>query len=49
MKQNYEMLEVSVVLFDNEDIVTTSGSIVDNVNDAVMGDNDVPFPGLSSN
>lgn len=41
MKKHYEMLEMSVVLFDNEDIVTTS-----NVTDLFTGeksDNDIAF------
>ena len=41
MKQNYEKPEVSVVLFENEDIVTTSGVTnlpVDGDNDAAWAD-----------
>lgn len=39
MKQSYEKPEVSVILFENEDIVTAS-NLMDNI---IPGDNDIGF------
>lgn len=41
MKNHYETLEMSVVLFDNEDIVTTSS--VTDLFDGNKSDNDLAF------
>ena len=41
MKKEYKNLEVSVILFDNEDVVTTSG--VDALWTGVSSDNDFSY------
>ena len=46
MKKTYTTPEVSVVLFENEDIVTNSGveSLIGSMNDEILGvDNNVDF------
>lgn len=42
MKHNYEIPEISVILFDNEDIVTTSASITNLWSDN-SSDNDIAW------